>query len=171
MVHPNILRFEEGIKENPRVHVGIFSADGRKLLEKKSIIVNLQEICSFDENEFEQMKNQILTCNHPTGHIFTAEDITLAVDAQLVEIRIVTHKGSFSLKPSLNHWPEVATISMAFEEVKTSWDYIPSHEQDFRDAAPREGLDYSDHDWYIQHLIWKVVAEKLGMHYEKTAYE
>ena len=63
MVHPNILRFEEGIKENPRVHVGIFSADGRKTLEKKSNIVNLQEICSFDENEFEQMKNQILTCN------------------------------------------------------------------------------------------------------------
>ena len=52
------------------------------------------------------MKNQILTHNHPTGHLFTSEDITLAVDAQLGELRIVTCKGSFSLKPSLNHWPE-----------------------------------------------------------------
>ena len=59
---------------------------------------------------------------------------------------------------------------MAFDEVKTSWTISPSLEQDFRDAAPREGLDYSDHDWYIQHLIWKVVAGQLGMQYEKTAY-
>jgi hypothetical protein len=171
MVHSNILHFEEWIKENPREHVGIFSVDGRKIFEKESIVINLREMCSFDENEFEQMKNQILTHNHPTGHLFTSEDISLAVDAQLGELRIVTCKGSFSLKPSLIHWPDTATILMAYEEVKTSWDYIPSLEQDFRDAAPREGLDYSDHDWYIQHLIWKVVAGQLEMQYEKTSYE
>ena len=169
MVHPNILQFENEIKTLPTERCAIFSADGEKILERNAFFQNLREICGFDDSEFGRMHSQILTHNHPSKLLFSKEDIILAVDAQLAELRVVTVKGTFSLKPTSGTWPGAKLILTTFEEIGNSWDYIPTLEQSFRNAAPSEGLGYfDDHDWYIQHLIWKIVAERLGLLYHRN---
>ena len=172
MVHSKIIRFEEEIRDLPRERSAVFSTDGEKILERESIIVDLCEVCAFDDSEYERMHNQILTHNHPSRLLFGIKDITLAVDAQLAELRVVTVKGTFSLKPTLGRWPEAKTIFTKFKEVEGSWDYIPEREKEFQESGKREKLNaHLDHDWYMQHLIWKIVAERLGLMYIRNEWE
>lgn len=110
MVHPNILCFEEGIRESPRERCAIFSENGEKIFEKESFIDNLREICSFNDSEFECIENKILSYNHPSGMLFSDDDISLTVDANLAELRVVTTKGTFSLKQTTISWPETTMI-------------------------------------------------------------
>jgi hypothetical protein len=169
MTHQNISRFEEDIRNRTKEWCAVFSENGEKILEKESIFEDSHEVCKFNDSEFEKMKNQILTHNHPSRSPFSTEDITLAVDAQLSELRVVTAKGTFSLKRNSNCWPEKTWIFVEFEKIENNCK--PGLEQKFRDSAIHEGLDYSDHDWYIKNLIWKKISEPLELQYQYEPYK
>jgi hypothetical protein len=167
MVHPNILRFEKTIRDLQRERCAVFSENGEKLFEKESFYVGLQEFCSFDGDEMERMENRILTHNHPTNCLFSEKDITLAVDAKLVELRVVTTKGTFSLRRMSENWPTAASILSTYTDIENDWDYKVPLEKYFREIAPREGLNYNDRDWYLQHQVWEIIAPQLGLQYTR----
>lgn len=165
MTHTNILHFEDTIRDLKRERCAVFSDCGEKLFEKESIIVGFQEVCSFDNNEMERMRDCILSHNHPTGGLFTDKDITLAVDAKLAELRVVTIKGTFLLRRTSENWPTSVSILSAYTDIETDWNYKISFELYFRENAPKEGLDYSDGGWYLQHQIWEILSPRLGLQY------
>jgi len=170
MVHQKIIRYEEEIRNLDREKCAIFSEDGEKIFEKDAVIVDNIEICGFNDNEHEQMRNKILTHNHPSRMLFGDLDITQAVSAQVAELRVVTVKGRFSLKPISGNWPDAEVIFSKFKEVENSWDYIPNREREFQELGNREGLNgYFDRDWYMQHIIWRTISDGLGLKYEKTS--
>lgn len=172
MIHQNISRFEEKIRNCPEEWCAVFSENGEKILEKESVFEDSHEVCKFNDSEKFEMKNQILTHNHPSKSPFSEEDIAFAVNAQLSELRVVTAKGTFSLKSNSNCWPEKTKICKAFREIKKETKYISILENEFRDSMSQEGLTiFYDHDWYIKNLIWKKISEPLELQYQYEPYK
>jgi hypothetical protein len=117
------------------------------------------------------MTRQILTHNHPSGLLFSYPNIEMAVKAELSDLRLVTISGTFSIMPPTQGWINVAKIWDTHKGIINNWDYIPSLAQYFEEHAPNEGFNFSDREWYLQHLAWEIVAKKLGLVYQRTLWQ
>ncbi len=122
------------------------------------------------------MKNGILTHNHPFamkfldtdprsfGHSFSEEDIRLACRAELSEIRAVTRKLRFSMKPSpagwnLSYW--FAVVSPRFESHnETVW-------SELNRALTAGQITSAEADSRVLHETWLRVSGELNLAYSQ----
>jgi len=129
---------------------------------------------SFTDEEVLSMKSGILTHNHPFamkfpeadprsfGHSFSEDDIRLACRAELSEIRAVTRKLRFSMKPSstgwnLNYWTTV--VKPGFEHhYETVWDELSR-------AFSSGTITSAEADIRVLHETWLQAAIELNMVY------
>jgi hypothetical protein len=164
----NILRFEDSIRERPIRICGLFSNKGQKIFEKEE---NSSWQFPFSAEELQSMEKNILTYNDAMGalpsKLFSKDTIKIAIDTKLIELRVVTKSGTYSLKPISRSWPTFNKICECFKKNRLHLDHF-SFEQDYKEIIAVENLDYhNDYSWNVQHYIWQQVAREMNLEYHR----
>ncbi len=121
------------------------------------------------------MRGGTLTHNHPVsvaypegdprrgGISFSLEDILLAIQESLAEIRAVSPGYLHSMRPHGRRWPRRAMVRRAYAEARRA-------EQQEDLVATRDGtLDYATAQADFYHLVWDRVAAQAGLDYAREA--
>lgn len=146
--------------------------DGRVVVDKDGERYSVR----FSDDEIKAMRGAIFTHNHPRGwdvpennperqgNSFSPEDIDVACSAQLAEIRAVTPKWRYSMKPPEGGWNEDYWKTI----VKPEYDAAESVVYKAFGQAIQAGtmsIDEARANHY--HSIWTRVSERLGLVYTR----
>lgn len=119
-------------------HAFAFSADGEPLFHRTTEAVSR---VSFDSAALALLPGAILTHNHPGGRSFSEEDVTFAMRVGLAEMRVVTAKSRFILRPPAETW---------------SWLLLKSFP-----AVLKMGIrSRRETDFALHHLLWERVSRR-----------
>jgi hypothetical protein len=116
---------EKNIRNNDYETFVAVSPSGKVLLNKKGtkseVLISKQEI-----EDMSRANNVIFTHNHPSSNSFSLNDMHMGMSINAKEIRIVSKKYTYSLKPpkismSLvgprdNHWPNPENLNNIMKE-------------------------------------------------------
>ena len=127
-----LLEDERKIAENEFETAIIYDAVGnRKYLKKGKV-----DEVTFSDEEIKQMKGCVLTHNHPSGTVFSPEDINILRRGKLTEIRACNGRGSYVLRNS-DEWNEklkdLETIESEY------WNCMEIAGEKYADIAAQEG--------------------------------
>lgn len=127
-----LLEDERKIAENEFETAIIYDAVGnRKYLKKGKV-----DEVTFSDEEIKQMKGCVLTHNHPSGTVFSPEDINILRRGKLTEIRACNGRGSYVLRNS-DEWNEklkdLETIESEY------WNCMGIAGEKYADIAAQEG--------------------------------
>lgn len=127
-----LLEDERKIAENEFETAIIYDAVGnRKYLKKGKV-----DEVTFSGEEIKQMKGCVLTHNHPSGTVFSPEDINILRRGKLTEIRACNGRGSYVLRNS-DEWNEklkdLETIESEY------WNCMKIAGEKYADIAAQEG--------------------------------
>ncbi len=127
-----LLEDERKIAENEFETAIIYDAVGnRKYLKKGKV-----DEVTFSDEEIKQMKGCILTHNHPSGTVFSPEDINILRRGKLTEIRACNGRGSYVLR-NYDEWDEklkdLETIESEY------WNCMGIAGEKYADIAAQEG--------------------------------
>lgn len=127
-----LLEDERKIAENEFETAIIYDAVGnRKYLKKGKV-----DEVTFSDEEIKQMKGCVLTHNHPSGTVFSPEDINILRRGKLTEIRACNGRGSYVLRNS-DEWNEklkdLETIESEY------WNCMGIAGEKYVDIAAQEG--------------------------------
>ena len=110
----------------------IYKPDGTKcksLKGKKSSV-------DFTKKQISEMKDCVLTHNHPNGTVFSPEDINIMRNGELAEIRACNGRGAYVLRAK-SQWssqiPNLKAIRQSY------WDCYEEAGIKYRDIAAQEG--------------------------------
>lgn len=167
-----VLKESEGIIRRNRYEGAIaFNSKGELLLNKKGGSRSV----SFTQNEIRLLKDSIFTHNHPSslgqkgimaiGSSFSHQDLTMAVNANVKEIRAVTPTYTFSMRRPKNGWgTSTKSVKSAYDKaskaVRKEMDGYLKKMGYTQTAYNRANVSY----W---HQVNKRVAEKFGWDYSK----
>ncbi|WP_319643548.1 hypothetical protein [Methanovulcanius yangii] len=118
-VHPDILRFEEEIRNLTDDEItGFFTPDGVLLLRLEGTCVP-REGCRtiIPDSRQKAIAGQIMTHNHPSEASFTARDLMEASYFSLKEVRVVGKTVVYSMQPGPEGWPSPRRIMETFERI------------------------------------------------------
>jgi phage portal protein BeeE len=96
----------------------IFNPDGKELFRVNGI----ENKVKFTDQEYSKFSGKIITHNHPSdsgqlGTTFSDQDLALAINANLKELRLVGLDGStHSIKPSGESWPDLDDVNSALKK-------------------------------------------------------
>lgn len=156
----------------------MFDASGQQLLYKDGAVSEVR----FTDAEGAMMKDGVLTHNHPDGwsypqsnprsrgNSFSSDDLSLAVKADLAEIRAVSLGYRHSFARPVKGWGDPDKIDSIIEEAETTvrqtfQQYIYSAKNKFEQdlfLATAEALHW--------HEVTKIVADKIGAKYSREEY-
>lgn len=123
-VHPAILQFELKIRYlSDREITGIFTEDGESILTLHAVETGNGFFTVIPEELKKQIKDSILTHNHPSGCSFTKRDLKEASFFSLKEIRVVGRTGVYSMKPGVEGWPAPNVITKCFSRIEDDPDF------------------------------------------------
>ena len=159
---------EIGINNQKYESAAVVDAKGNVLFNKDG----QANFVFFTGAELAQMPNNVVTHNHPSslrsrygiGSSFSKEDLTLAVQQNVSEIRAVSGKVVFSMKRPPNGWnanPDAVKRVYRTAEgtiTKKLQSYIDNYSGDIVTAIGRAGTLHA-------HLISKEVAKRFGWEY------
>jgi hypothetical protein len=94
-------RVERKIRDFTVEHAFAFSIDGELLFHRTDDAVSQ---VGFDDVALTLLPGAVLTHNHPGGRSFSEEDAVFAMRLGLAEMRVVTSKLRYSLRPPGNTW-------------------------------------------------------------------
>lgn len=159
---------EQAIIENKTESAHIFAPDGGALLFSKR---GSRSQVSFSSSEVQQMKDFILTHNHPQGSAFSYADIEMAFHADLAEIRAIGRAADgrgflYSLRRPENGWPS-AELRSIIDTYKATLSRLVSE----LDAAIRRGeMTNAEARTRLTHEIMQELAAKYpeAIRYERT---
>lgn len=161
---------EQRIRTQPFESAYVYDSNGTLVLQKDG----QQYSVTFTDAEIARMKGAVLTHNHPrglaypasdprsVGNSFSLEDLLLAAVANLAEIRAVTPKRRFSLRPGPGRsWPDEQVIRAEFVTIYQQV-YTQSLQQIRAGALTVEQAE-------ARHLdeVWRIVAKRLGLRYRR----
>ena len=160
--HANIRAAEQSIRANTYETAFVFDSSGN-LIESAKGDAHSVGLGAIPENS-------IVTHNHPSGVTFSKQDILTATKSNLVEIRAVGTKRTYSMKRPESGWGSreklIPIISRA--EIRTRerlTNYIrrgslisPSEQQKRVNQANQLHM----------HLVWKSVAKEMGWEYRTS---
>ena len=98
-VQKTVKNAEDEIRKSKTEFATLVGGDGSILFTKTSGLV---DAVSFDAGEVGMMRNGILTHNHPSGSTFSDDDINIALNAGLREIRACHKNGVYVLTRQYN---------------------------------------------------------------------
>ena len=166
-----VIETENDLRKNKGFEKAVvFNADGDVLIDKRGGSTSV----GFTSEEVKEMKDAILTHNHPRGwgydekswgrigNSFSKADLMLAINNDLAEIRAVTPNYTFSMKRPEKGWNVDAK---KFEEVYKSLD-----KQLFTDNTAAINLDLvtiEQASAVHYHALNKALAKEFGWIYEK----
>ena len=154
---------EDLIRRKEREWVFVWNSEGDLLLEKEGGRNKVE----FDDEEVALMNRATLTHNHPSGlsfaendprsfgHSFSEDDIRLACLAKLSEVRAVTPKLRFSMKPPQLGW------SLVFWETKVRPSFVKYSQnvwQELDQAFISGAITPAEASVRVLHEVWSQVA-------------
>lgn len=92
---------ERTIRELAVEHAYAFSADGEPLFHRTT---DSESAVRFDAEALAMLPSAVLTHNHPGGRSFSERDVTFAMRIGLAEIRVVTARSRYILRPPDGGW-------------------------------------------------------------------
>lgn len=170
---PEILREREDTIRNQRFETAIaWDADGKEVLVKDG----QQYSVDFTEQEAAKLKGTVFTHNHPRGldypandpramgNSFSIEDIFFASKWEIGEIRAVTPKQRFSMKPPDGGWNKdylanTLRPSVLAHHANIRVEYLERIARGIMTPEEAEARHY--------HELWTRVSSELGLHYTR----
>ncbi|HEX6751387.1 MAG TPA: hypothetical protein VF092_29115 [Longimicrobium sp.] len=101
MLNLTLERIERQIRHLPVEHAFALDAGHNIVVHRTN---DHRSRVAFTKSEIAAMAGAILTHNHPGGRSFSIRDLLLARDAGLSELRVVTSRNRYSLKPPVEGW-------------------------------------------------------------------
>lgn len=171
-LYNKIANTESEIRLNKKFETGVvFDKNGNILIDKRGAKYSV----SFDNDELLKMKDSILTHNHPRGwgypdnslerigNSFSPDDIYLAVNWDLAEIRAVTPNYTFRMKRPDNGW------GISFEELQKMVNQENKNiRSEFGNRINKGTLTPSQASTVHFHTLWKRISTKNGWDYSKA---
>lgn len=117
---------------------------------------------SFSEDEVKQMKDAVVTHNHPanvTEWSFSRDDLRLYVESSMKELRATDKKFTYSITGRSEIG--VNELTRVYEETRFT----------ALDRIIEKGYNIELVDEYIQHERIKIVADKAGLRYRRWSVE
>lgn len=162
---------ESNIRKNKGHETGVlFNKDGNIVIDKRGGSRSVQ----FTKHECLLMNNGIFTHNHPgawgyaendimrIGNSFSIQDIALAVENNLAEMRAVTPNYTFSMKRPEGGW------GISVEELMKLYnDENRNLRLEFTRRINKDTLTISQASATHFHILWKRLSKKLGFDYSK----
>jgi hypothetical protein len=110
------------------------------------------------------MEGNILLHNHPHDASFSPGDIRLAMHRGLAEIRAVTARYRYTMRPleggwSLQFWAEVVEPLLRRERLQLN--------RRLRRRVRRGAITDAQLDERGWHTLWEAIAEQLGFQYSR----
>lgn len=163
---------EKNIRMNKSFETGVvIDTDGTILIDKRGKSVSV----GFNEDEVRQMKDKIMTHNHPRGwkaspnsmaHIgssFSDNDLVSAVYADVLEVRAVTPLYTFSMKRPASGWG--VSYQTVFDTYK---DIDHAVQKELWQAVKAKRIKPEQASAIHSHLVNKRLAKQLGWEYSKA---
>ncbi|MFJ1490511.1 hypothetical protein [Capnocytophaga canis] len=171
-----ISKIENDIRKNSDFEtLVVLDKNGNALIDKRGEATSV----SVTPNEIFLMKDNVVTHNHPRGwrspegtlgrigSSFSFEDISLAIKADVAEIRAVTPLYTFSMKRPEKGWVKMLTLKREYELIEQQ-----VREEMFSIIGKKKGILQKEAikraESMHYHLIWKRFCEKYNIEYTKT---
>lgn len=162
---------ESNIRKNKGHETGVlFNKDGNIVIDKRGGSRSVQ----FTKHECLLMNDGIFTHNHPgawgyaendimrIGNSFSIQDIALAVENNLAEMRAVTPNYTFSMKRPEGGW------GISVEELMKLYnDENRNLRLEFTRRINKDTLTISQASATHFHILWKRLSKKMGFDYSK----
>lgn len=170
-LNEKVVGIENNIRKNKRFETAVvFNDKGDIIIDKRGKATSV----GFTPKEVESMKDKIITHNHPRGwgydenswgrigNSFSREDLSLAITADVAEIRAVTPNYTFSLKRPPQGW------GIGYEEFNDLYDKLNIKKfKNTTDAINRNIVTPEQANAAHFHTLNKDIAKELGWIYEK----
>lgn len=171
-LYNKITETENEIRMNKKFETGVvYDNSGNILIDKRGKAYSV----SFTKEECLKMKNAIMTHNHPRGwgypenslerigNSFSPEDIYLAVNWDLAEMRAVTPNYTFTMKRPDTGW------GISLEDLKKMVERENKKiHSEFSKRIDKDTLTTSQASAVHFHTLWKRVSAKCGWEYSKA---
>jgi hypothetical protein len=138
----------------------IFNSDGTVFHQKLGNEDNIE----FTSDEARKFQDKIFTHNHPLDITLSEEDIFLARNTSLAEIRAVGDKYIYSMKPGPDGWKTEQEFVQAYNEAKAQ--FKPGLDKKLETGIITE----TEHEGKLRDLIWRKVAENVGYEYKRVPW-
>jgi hypothetical protein len=161
---------EDEIRSRETEKAYIFKDDGSIILEKTS---NSVDSVSFNRFELSLMNNNTLLHNHPLhpgtektfigriGVSFSRQDIKVAINNNLKEMRVVTPTYQFIMKRPSGGWPSIHDAS---DDI---YDMGNSLAKELASMIANGQMTEIQANCLFNHLLWKKYSSKIGAEYTK----
>lgn len=136
----------------------LFNSDGKELFKKDGGSGAVR----FTSTEIKQMRDGVLTHNHPNGSCFSPEDINMLRRGKLSEIRAVTSQGIYRLQKPAS-WKKSISSLEKIEEVYYAIDKeisMPIYAQAYRGE-----ITYPQADAMSQEAVIREFGKRYGMNF------
>lgn len=166
-----ILEYEDQIRRQRYETALVWDVAGLLVLRKDGNVRSIE----FSDNEVALMNKGVLTHNHPSGlrypeddprvfgHSFSDDDICTACLAELAEIRAVTPKLRFSMKPPPQGWNSAFWASVILPCYSKHYDQVW---EELEEAVFTAGnVTPAEADVRVLHETWRKVAGEVGLVY------
>lgn len=137
----------------------VFNTKGDLLLTKGGVYDSV----SFDKEELKLLDDAIVTHNHPMGTTLSPQDIYMAVEHNIQEVRAVTDKYVYSLRRNGNLKRMPSYDDFDREYMKLINGYMLSYKIKYPDYKN----DLGKYQRVIQENAMKYITDKYGLYYRK----
>lgn len=156
LARKSAVAFENKVRWEPVEYGAFFRSDGSLLLDR----VGTAKCIRFSDDELKSANGCLFTHNHPLGFTLSIEDVLIAQIGQLSEVRVVTERFRFMLRPD-GSWPSRPAIVSAYRSERSRAD------ADARGSVDSGETPWSCAQWEVEHRLIELVARKLHMHYDR----
>ena len=150
------VQFENTIRNEKLEYGAAFNSQGNKLLEK----VGEPDRVSYSVNDLAAMRGLVFTHNHPLDTSFSVQDVLLAAEAGMKELRAVGPRLRYSFA-GLDGITDLGQLEADIRRI------IQQVNQQLSDAVKTTQLHIFDMNAYGSHLVWLRVAAELGLTYRR----
>lgn len=170
-LYNKIANTEEDIRLNKKYETGVvYDSKGNVLIDKRGAAYSV----SFTKEELIKMKDGIMTHNHPRGwgypekslgrigNSFSPEDIYLAVNWDLAEMRAVTPNYTFVMKRPELGWGDYKNVMKIIDRENKKL------QREFQDRINKNTLTLEQASATHFHILWKRVSKHLDWKYSKA---
>lgn len=142
---------ERAIRDLAVEHAYAFSVDGELLLHRTD---DADSKVHFDDEAIALLPGTVLTHNHPGGRSFSETDVTFAMRVGLAEMRVVTARSRYVLRPPDDEWLWLLLKSfpavLKVERHLLEWEL---HREILSGVRGQREADLA-----IHHLLWERLA-------------
>ncbi|MBI5192770.1 MAG: hypothetical protein HZA08_04930 [Nitrospirae bacterium] len=138
----------------------IFNSDGTVFHQK----LGDEDMVAFTPDEARKFGDKVLTHNHPLDITLSENDIFLARNTNLAEIRAVGDKYIYSMKPGPDGWKTEQEYIQAYNAAKT--EFNPALEKKYEDGI----ITQTEYKGKLRDKIWRKVAQDVGYEYKRIPW-